>query len=70
MPLRSWKTAILWIFGAIAIFFGALISGRLDFTQGVDEIGFILALVISLMLFLFGGLLWISVALAIKFSKR
>ena len=70
MPLRSWKTVFLWILGSISIFLGSMIAGKLDFSPGVNEIGFILALVISVMFFLVGGLLWISVALAVKFSKR
>jgi hypothetical protein len=70
MPLRSWKTVFLWIFGAVSIFIGSMIAGRLDFSLGVNEIGFILASVISIMLFLVGGLLWISVALAVKHLKR
>ncbi|MBI4009586.1 MAG: hypothetical protein HY361_00115 [Candidatus Aenigmarchaeota archaeon] len=70
MPLRSWKTAILWIFGSISILLGSMISGRLDISPGVDEMGFILALVISIMLFLIGGLLWISVAIAARGSKH
>ena len=70
MPVRSWKTAILWIFGSISIFLGSMIAGRLDLSPGVNEMGFILALVISIMLFLIGGLLWISVAIAVRGSKR
>ena len=69
MPLRNWKTVILWILGAVSIFLGSMIAGRLDFFQGVNEIGFLLALAISLMLFLIGGLLWISVALAVKLKR-
>jgi len=70
MPLRSWKTVFLWILGSISIFLGSMIAGKLDLSPGVNEIGFILALVISIMFLLVGGLLWISVALAVKFSKR
>ena len=70
MPLRHWKTVLLWILGSISIFIGSMIAGRLDFGLGVNEPGFVLALVISLMFFLMGGLLWISVALAVKTSKH
>ena len=70
MPLRHWKTVLLWISGSIAIFIGSMIAGRLDFGLGVNEPGFLLALVISLMFFLMGGLLWISVALAVKTPKH
>ena len=70
MHLRSWKTVLLWIFGSIAIFLGSMIAGRLDFGLGVNEPGFILALVISIMLLMIGGLLWISVAIAVKHSKH
>lgn len=70
MPLRSWKTVILWIFGSIAIFLGSMIAGKLDLISGVSEIGFVLAVVISIMLLMIGGLLWISVAIAVKHSKH
>ena len=70
MPLRNWRTVLLWISGGIAIFLGSMISGKLDFISGVDDLGFSFALAVSLLLFLLGGLFWISVALAIKHSKR
>lgn len=70
MPLGHWKTVSMWIFGAISIFLGSMIAGKLYFGPDVTEIGFILAAVVSIMLILIGGLLWISVALAVRFSKR
>jgi hypothetical protein len=43
-----------------------MISGRLEKTLGVTTTSFVLALLISFVLILMGGLLWISVAIAAK----
>ena len=70
MPLRNWRTVLLWILGSISIFFATMIAGKLDFSLGVNEIGFLLAVAVTMLLFLIGGLLWITVALAVRTSRR
>jgi len=55
-----------WVLGAITIMFGAMIAGRLDRTLGVSDLSYSIALLMSFILFLLGGILWISVAVAVK----
>jgi len=63
---RSWKIAAFWIVGALAIFFGSMIAGKLEVMLGTSDLGLIIAFLVALVLFLLGGLLWISVAIAVK----
>ncbi len=69
MPLRNLKTASMWVLGAGSIFLGSMIAGKLETGLGVSDTGFTLASLVSLMLILIGGLLWISVAVALR-EKR
>lgn len=63
---RSWKIAAFWIVGALAIFLGSMIAGKLEVTLGTSDLGLLVAALVAFVLFLLGGLLWISVALAVK----
>lgn len=45
---------------------GSMIAGQLQKTIGTNDIGFLIAFVLSLTLFLTASLLWISVALALR----
>ena len=63
---RNWKIVAFWILGTFCILFASMISGKLERGLGVDETGFYLALLISFVLFLLGGLLWIAVAIAAR----
>ena len=63
---RNLKVMLFWIIGALLIMAGSMIAGRVDRGLGVSDSGFILALTVSLILFLLGGLLWISVAIAAR----
>ncbi len=63
---RGWKIVGFWILGTVCILLGSMISGRLEKTLGVTTTSFMLALLISFVLILMGGLLWISVAIASK----
>ena len=58
--------AFLWILGAVCILVASMIAGSLERTLGVTDLGYLLALLVSFVLFLVGGLLWISVAIATK----
>jgi hypothetical protein len=66
MARKHWKMALFWVLGAVCLTFGSMIAGRLERTVGVSDSGYLLALAISLVLMLLGGLLWISVAAAVK----
>lgn len=66
MARKNWKIAALWFFGAISILLGSFIVSNLERSLGTSDVGLALAFLISLVLFLIGGLLWISVAVATK----
>ena len=66
---RNLKVMLFWIIGALLIMAGSMIAGRVDRGLGVSDSGFLLALIISLILFLLGGLLWISVAIGARVVK-
>lgn len=64
--MNKWKIATFWVLGAVMIMFGSMIAGRLERGLGVSDVSFTIALILSFMSFLLGGLLWISVGLAVK----
>jgi len=63
---KNWKAVAFWFFGALCILFAAMISGKLELVTGVTETGYLIALIVSLILIMVGGLLWIAVAIAAK----
>lgn len=65
MAKRNWKVAGLWVLGAICLLFGSIIAGGLG-AGNFNDAGASLALLIAFVLFLLGGLLWISVSVATK----
>lgn len=67
---RGWKIVSFWILGTFCVLFGSMIAGHLEKTLGVTELGYFLALLISFVLFLIGGLLWISVAIAVREARE
>lgn len=66
MRKRNWKIVTFWVLGSVCILFGSMIAGHLERGLGVSDLGFTLALLIAFVLFLVAGLLWISVAIAVK----
>jgi hypothetical protein len=66
MARKNLKIVLFWILGAVSIYIGAIIAGHADFGLGTDYMGIFVAMMISFTLFLIGGLLWISVAIAAK----
>lgn len=61
------KANIFWILGTISIFVGVRIAGTVDrSTLGVTSLRYYLALLVGFVLILIGGLLWISVAGAVR----
>jgi hypothetical protein len=61
------KANIFWFLGTLSIFLGVRIAGTVDrSTLGVTAFRYYLALVVSFVLILVGGLLWISVAGAVR----
>jgi cation transporter-like permease len=63
---NKWKIVFLWVIGSICLLIGSMIAGQLQRTLGTDDIGFLIALLLSLMFFLVAGLFWIAVVLAFK----
>jgi hypothetical protein len=66
MADRNWKMVLFWVLGAVCMMMGSIISGRLESGTGVTGSSYLLAFSFSFILFLLGGLLWISVAIAMK----
>lgn len=60
------KLIIFWILGSIAILFGSWIAGHVEQTLGVTTESYALALVVAFLLILFGGFMWIAVAVAVS----
>ena len=52
----------LWLVGGIFVFAGAMLAGNIEFVEGTTTVSFWLAILISIILFLIGGMLWISSA--------
>ncbi len=63
---KNWKMASFWVLGTVCILFGSMIAGHLEKGLGVDDLSYFLALLIAFILILLGGLLWISVAIAVR----
>ncbi len=66
---KSLKMALFWVLGSICILVGSMISGHLEKGLGVDDLSYFLALTIAFVLILLGGLLWISVAIAVRIKE-
>ncbi|MCD6496079.1 MAG: hypothetical protein J7K54_02295 [Candidatus Aenigmarchaeota archaeon] len=63
------KLVAVWILGAVFVLSGSLIAGSVDMSLGVSPASYIAAVVLAFVLFLLGGLCWISVASANKGHK-
>ncbi len=64
--IKSWKIVFFWILGAGLLLAGAIIAGntQIDFSTSIVDFGF--SLMVAFVLILIAGLLWVSVAVAIK----
>lgn len=61
------KANLFWLIGTVSIFLGVRITGTVNrSTLGVTTLRYYLALAAGFVLILVGGLLWISVAGAIR----
>lgn len=56
----------LWILGSATLFIAGLIAGNLEWVEGITPVSFVLALLLSFMLFLLAGTLWISSAVNVE----
>ncbi len=69
MSKRNWKIAIFWFLGSLCMLFASMIAGNLGKGES-SGISFTLAFLVSLFLYLVAGILWISVALAVKHMRE
>ncbi len=67
---RNLKIAGFWVLGTMSALFASMIAGNLEKEIGVTDTGYMIALVMAFILFAFAGLLWISVAIAVKKSAE
>ena len=63
MAKWGWKIPTFWVLGAVALVLGSMTAGEAQNYQGLNAA---IRILVSLMLFLVGGMFWISVATAIK----
>ncbi len=67
--LPEGRLALFWIMGAVSMLAGAWIAGRLEWVLGTTALSYYGALFVSFLLFLFGGLAWIGVAVSVAHHK-
>ncbi len=53
------KVIAVWFLGSVCMLFGCMIAGNLHMGLGITTLGFVVALLISFVLILSCGLLWI-----------
>ena len=68
--LPEGKLVLFWIVGALAIVFGAWIAGHVENTLGTTAGSYALAVIVAILLVMFGGLSWIAVAVTVSEEKE
>ncbi|MBU4300427.1 MAG: hypothetical protein ABIF85_01315 [Nanoarchaeota archaeon] len=63
--LPEGKLALFWIIGALCMLLGSWLAGHLERVLGITDASFYGTLFIAFLLFLFGGLAWIAVAVGV-----
>jgi hypothetical protein len=63
---NSAKLIATWVLGGVFILLGAWIVNNLEFTIGVSEISYAIAMAVALIFILIGGLLWINLSVALR----
>jgi hypothetical protein len=62
----SSKLVVSWILGGVFILLGVWITNNLELGLGVNEMAYAIAMIVSLIFILIGGLLWINTSVAVK----
>jgi hypothetical protein len=62
----SSKLILSWIIGGVFLLIGIWILNNLKFGLGVTEMGYAIAIIVSLIFILLGGLLWINTAVGVR----
>lgn len=55
-----------WLLGGVFLLFGVWILVNLEFGLGVSEMSYAIAMIVSLIFILLGGLLWINTSVGVK----
>jgi MFS-type transporter involved in bile tolerance (Atg22 family) len=61
-----WKITLLWLLASLFLLFGSMIAGQLQKSFGTSETALLIAFFLALIFFLFAGLLWIAIAVALR----
>jgi len=61
-----WKIAFLWVLASFFLLFGSMIAGQLQRSFGTNDIALLIAFFLALIFFLFAGLLWIAISVALR----
>jgi hypothetical protein len=61
-----WKIAFLWVLSSLFLLFGSMIAGQLQRSFGTNEAALLIAFFLALIFFLFAGLFWIAIAVALR----
>ena len=62
----SSKLVLSWIVGGVFLLLGVWILNNLEFGLGVNEAGYAIAVIVSLIFILMGGLLWINTSVGVR----
>jgi hypothetical protein len=60
----------LWILGSVFFFLGSMIAGNVEWVEGTTTLSYEISILISFVLFLIAGLLWISAAVNARHEMR
>ncbi len=60
------RNLLYWILGACSITLGVLILGNYQIVAGADAVTTALSILVALLTFMLGGLMWIGTAVNIK----
>jgi len=60
------KLVLSWAIGGLFILLGVWVINNLEMTLGVSELSYSVAMIVSYILILIGGLLWINISVAVR----
>ena len=63
---KNFKIIAMWVIAGFIFLIASMIAGNLHPGLGVNDTGLALGMIVALFLFLVGGLIWISIAVAVK----
>ena len=63
------KLILLWFLGSVFVFIASWIAGRVEWVYGTTPFSFWFSVLLSFILFMIGGFLWIVVAVLVSQSR-